>query len=203
MGNFDNIAKTYDNDKTVARSKMVAENIRSYVVDGVNKTAMDYGCGTGLVGFELMEDFKSVLFVDSSLGMIEKVREKLINSNKSVSDALCCDFITDAPNGLKFDCIFSSFAFHHIVDIENIVSILFNMLNENGQLIIVDMDKNNHSFHSDPHFNGHNGFEQTALGDIAKKIGFAKVESKSFLNGKKIIDGAENEFSLFILNAVK
>ncbi len=49
----------FDTDRRIERSTKIADEIRARIVDGRNKTAMDYGCGTGLVGLRLVNDFTS------------------------------------------------------------------------------------------------------------------------------------------------
>lgn len=39
--------------------------------------AMDFGCGTGLVGLNLYAEFDERVLVDSSLAMLKQVEEKL------------------------------------------------------------------------------------------------------------------------------
>ena len=78
MNIFDLRAKDFDTDARIERSKIFADEIRLHINNGNNKSAMEYGCGTGLAGFQLLNDFESVLFADSSLGMVEQVKQKLI-----------------------------------------------------------------------------------------------------------------------------
>lgn len=56
MGNiekFDCIASQYDTFDRIEVAKIIADTIRTYVIDGKGKSAIDYGCGTGLVGMQL------------------------------------------------------------------------------------------------------------------------------------------------------
>ncbi len=202
MSNFDSMAKNFDTDKRIQRTKMIADTMRPYIDCASEKSAMEYGCGTGILGFEFIDDFKSIIFVDSSSGMIDEVKAKLSRLGKSADSALCCDFSVNVPSDLKVDYIFSSFTFHHIKDIKMILSNLYSLLNEGGHLLVVDMDKNDHSFH--PHgFDGHNGFEQSSLIEMSKAVGFSKAEAKSFYHDVKIANGIKIPYSLFIFNAEK
>ena len=69
---FDQCAKSFDTDKRRARAKVIADAMRRHM-GGHGGVAMDFGCGTGLVGLELADLFASVTFVDSSQGMIVEV----------------------------------------------------------------------------------------------------------------------------------
>ena len=204
MENFDLMAKDFDTAERIKRAKAIAGEIRLHVHDGDKKSAIEYGCGTGLVGFQLIDDFREILFVDSSSGMIEQVRQKLSDLEKRTDCAICCDFMTDVPKNIKADYVFSSLVLHHIRDIEIILTRFYDLLHKSGHLLIVDLDADDGSFHAKyPDFDGHNGFEQLNLIEIAKKVGFDKVEAKSFYFDKKKIKGREVPYSLFILDAEK
>jgi len=69
---FEQMACRYDTEDRVNTAKIIVQAVRSELVDTKGKTALDYGCGTGLVGFCLINLFKSMLFVDSSPQMIEQ-----------------------------------------------------------------------------------------------------------------------------------
>lgn len=204
MENFDLMARSYDTDIRVERSKAIADAVRSCVVEGHKKTAMEYGCGTGLVGIQLINDFNSILFVDSSSEMIAQVEKKLNALENSACSALYGDFTKTVPSGLKVDYIFSSLVLHHIANTEAILSNWFELLNNGGHLLIVDLDKDDGSFHAKhPDFDGHNGFEQEKLAEIAKSVGFVNVVAKTFYHDIKVINDRGNPYSLFIMDAEK
>jgi predicted TPR repeat methyltransferase len=69
MGNtdkFEMIANTYDTAERNHIAKVSSDAIREYVVDAKKKNAIDFGCGTGLVGMNLLHEFHSMLFLDTS-----------------------------------------------------------------------------------------------------------------------------------------
>lgn len=204
MENFDLIARGYDTDTRIERAKAVSEEIRLHIVDGNIKSALEYGCGTGLVGFGLINDFNTLLFVDSSSGMIEQVKQKLRDMDKPADTAICGDFMTAIPENISVDYIFSSLVLHHIKDTRTILSAFYNILHNGGQLLIVDIDTDDGSFHAKHHdFDGHNGFDQSELISLATETGFRKVYAKTFYHESKTVDGEDKSYSLFILNAMK
>ena len=75
MEDFNLMAIDFDNDNRMERAKVIADEIRLHLTNGHKKTALEYGCGTGLVGFNLIDEFNKVYFVDSSIGMIEQVKQ--------------------------------------------------------------------------------------------------------------------------------
>lgn len=115
----------------------------------------------------------------------------------------CCD-INNVSIKEKYDIIYNSMALHHIVDVKNLINKLYNLINEDGALCIVDLNEEDGRFHkNEKDFNGHNGFNQKWLRDIIKEVGFKSVTSYTFYNGMKNIDDEVVEYSLFILLAVK
>jgi len=198
MEDFDKMAAGFDTTRRIERAKAIAGEIRSHITLGHEKSALEYGCGTGLIGFQLIDDFDSILFVDSSPAMIEQVKQKLLGLYKSADNAICYDFMSSVPPDMKVDYIFSSLVLHHITDTKGILSRFYDMLNDGGRVLIVDIDVDDGSFHSEyPDFDGYNGFEHEGLAELAIAVGFGAVDIRTFYCGSK----GGKEYSLFILDA--
>lgn len=200
MGNtdiFDRMANAYDTDDRIQIARVTADAIREYLVGAKHKNAVDFGCGTGLVGMNLLNDFNSVLFVDSSSNMIEQIRKKIADLNIQNAAALCFDFEKEGSPDIKADYIFMAQVLLHIDDVEQILSRLYDVLNEGGHLIIVDFNKNENVV-SDM---VHNGFDREELMDLMSKSGYKEFRSKTFYSGSKIF--MKQDASLFILDSRK
>ncbi len=200
MGNtdkFEIIADRYDTPERIQIAKVSSDAIREYVVDAKSKNAIDFGCGTGLVGMNLRNDFNSMLFLDTSQNMIHQIEQKISNSNIQNAATLCFDFEKDSLSDLHADYIFMVQVLLHIKDFELVLSRLYETLEENGHLIIVDFDKNE-KIASDM---VHNGFEQAELTDVMTKIGYKGIQSKTIYSGSKIFMG--QDASLFVLDSHK
>lgn len=81
MGNtdkFEMIANIYDTSERIQIAKVSSNAIREYLVDTKSKNAIDFGCGTGLVGMNLLNDFNSMLFLDTSQNMISQITQKFL-----------------------------------------------------------------------------------------------------------------------------
>ena len=77
-------------------------------------------------------------------------------------------------------------------------------MQEGGQLCIVDLDKEDGSFHSqESNFLGHNGFEQKELSQLLEQVGFNNIMSETFYNDERSIGNRNIEYSLFIMKAQK
>jgi len=127
--------------------------------------------------------------------------DRRINRAKIISDALD---IFDEEIIETFDVIYTSMVLHHIQDISGLANKFYALLNDGGQVIIVDLDKEDGSFHkNEPGFNGHNGFDQEKLKKIFLEAGFKAVESTTFFYDEKKIEGKNIKYSLFIMKAKK
>jgi ubiquinone/menaquinone biosynthesis C-methylase UbiE len=158
-------------------------------------TAIDYGCGTGLVGITLAELFKSITFVDASEQMIAQVQSKI--KTMPNASALCADLTVCTSPNLQADVVFMAQTLLHIKDVDLILSRLYDLLNKEGHLLIVDFDRNEQVV-SDM---VHNGFEQPELIDQVHATGFIKAEARTFYHSNGIFMG--KDASLFILIAQK
>lgn len=204
MENFDAMAAGFDTDQRTGRAKIIADKLHTHIVDGHKKSAIEYGCGTGLVGLQFAKTFKALLLVDSSPEMINQTEQKLGKLEHPAVSTLCCDFMTDTPAELQADYIFSSLVLHHIKDTQTILSRFYDTLHSGGHLLLVDIDKEDGSFHAEhPNFDGHNGFDQSALIGLVLKAGFVAAEAETFYYDSKAAHGKKAPYSLFILDAVK
>lgn len=200
---FDDYAKKWDTDRRINRAKIIAEEIANSIDINKGCSAMEFGCGTGLISFNLVEKFENITLIDSSRSMIDVVKEKIEKYEVDNMKPYALD-IFDEEIIEKFDVIYTSMVLHHIQDISGLANKFYTLLNDGGQVIIVDLDKEDGSFHkNEPGFNGHNGFEQEELKDILSKQGFKNINSKSFYYDEKKIDDEKVKYSLFIMKAQK
>lgn len=150
------MATRYDTEDRVHIANIIVQVIRSELKDTKEKTALDYGCGTGLIGLGLTDLFKSMLFVDPSAQMLDQVNRKIKAGHIACANTLCCDFLEQVPSALQVDYVIMSQVLLHIKNSRLILTKLYNILNKDGHLLVVDFDKNE-SIISDQ---VHNGFEK-------------------------------------------
>lgn len=74
---FDRMASTFDTDYRVRRAAAVSESIGGKIDMAKKQNVLDLGCGTGLVTLRLMDRIGRLTLVDSSVGMLNRLREKL------------------------------------------------------------------------------------------------------------------------------
>ena len=200
MGNtdiFEMIANSYDTPERIHITKLFSDTIREYLVDAKNKNAIDFGCGTGLVGMNLLNDFQSILFLDTSQNMIHQVKQKIARSNIRNADSLCFDFEKDSLTDLHTDYLLMVQVLLHIQDFQSVLKKLYDVLNPGGHLIIIDFNQND-KIVSDL---VHSGFDQAMLTEVMSQIGYKGIRSQTFYKGSQIFMG--QDASLFILDAQK
>jgi ubiquinone/menaquinone biosynthesis C-methylase UbiE len=202
--NFDEYAKNWDTDERINRAKVIANEIINATGTNENYSVMEFGCGTGLVSFNIYDKFKKVTLIDTSKGMIDILDTKI--SKYKIDNMITKHLDISKENSLndKFDVIYSSMVLHHIKNIYEIINVFYQLLNNNGYLCIVDLNEENGSFHKEhSDFNGHNGFNQEELKKILISVGFNDIESNTFFNGEKIIEEKKIDYTLFLMKARK
>lgn len=201
--NFDKDAKNWDEERRIKRAKMISGKILDCCDLTDISTAMEFGCATGLISFNLKDRFDSITLVDNSKGMIDVLNKKIKENNMDKMNAKCINLLEEDLEQ-KFDFIYTSMALHHIKNLNLIIDKFYNLLNENGHLCIVDLNEEDGTFHSKfKNFDGHNGFNQEELKKILKEKGFKKIDSKTIFEDTKIINDKEFDYSLFLMNAKK
>lgn len=201
---FDEEARNWDTERRISRAKIIADEIGNAIRNGRSRCAMEFGCGTGLISFNLCDSFKNITLIDSSKGMIDILNDKIQKNKKNNMTAKNLNLADGDMINENFDVIYSSMALHHIKDIESMIEKLYQLLNNYGYLCIVDMNEDDGSFHKgEPDFDGHNGFNQEILKNILTGAGFNDTESKTFYYDEKIIEGKSVGYSLFLMKARK
>ena len=198
---FNDKASSWDTPQRIERAKLVADEIRKTVGLRRSWNALEFGCGTGLVGFNLAAELCSITMLDTSEGMIAEARRKVQSGGISNVTAVNAE-IAALIGSRTFDFIYSSMALHHVADVKGMVSTFKRLLNPGGVLCIVDLDTVSPAFHeNEAGFDGHHGFDQKGLCDTLASSGFTGCKSHTFLRSSKQGKEANVEYSLFIMSA--
>lgn len=193
---FEQMAKKYDTEERIELAKVTVKEVRPELRNSKSKSLIDYGSGTGLISLELSDLVDSILLVDSSKQMLEVAEAKIAHRGMTNSEVLCSDFTQETPE-LKADIVLMSLVLLHIPDAKVILQELFNILNNGGQLIIIDFDKNDKINHP----RVHNGFSHDGLKKILSEVGFKSIEIKTFYHGNRIF--MNQDASMFISSSIK
>ncbi len=193
---FNERAKNWDSGLRSKRAELIADEIYKRVrdLDCENFKVLEFGCGTGLISFCLKDKFKIIDLFDTSEGMKEVLKSKIKESN--LNNMMVLDSI---DNDAKYDVIYSSMVMHHIVDVKKTIDELFELLNDDGCLCIVDLVEEDGTFHkAEENFIGHNGFNVESFENLMRKTSLKEVSSEIFYHGEKEVLGEKAKYSLFI-----
>jgi len=201
---FDLLAMDWDTERRINRAEIITDEIKENIEIKKEFIALDFGCGTGLLSFNLHKYFKRIDLVDSSKGMINRLNEKIKKSKISNMNPIHFDFTMNLELDKKYNVIYSSMALHHINNINLIIKKFYNLLSENGTLCIIDLNTVSEIFHKEEsEFTGHHGFEILKLNEILKNSNFTNVTTKTFYHSEKKTDQEVVPYSLFMMTAIK
>jgi len=197
MSHFDKRAQSWDNgDIRVNGASVIAKAIEKKITLTKEMKIIDFGVGTGLLGFEIAKSVKKVYGVDTSVKMLEKLKEK--NSNTLNIKAIHQD-ILEEPLKDTYDGLVSSMTLHHIKELKSFFSTIYKNLNTEGFLAIADLEKEDGTFHSDNSGVYHFGFDKEELCKIVKECGFKNI----YFENINTINKPQKDFGVFLLTATK
>jgi ubiquinone/menaquinone biosynthesis C-methylase UbiE len=202
---FDEKAKDWDKDpKKVERAEIFAMEIKNIIGNNLVESALEFGSGTGLVSFQLKNIFRSIYLADTSKGMIEVLKTKIENEKLSSFSPLLISDTKDLLSHPPVDVIFTLLTLHHVINIDEAFQVFGKLIRKGGYLFIGDLVTENGSFHtSDPHFDGHFGFDTAILKEKLAREGFECIEDKIFHSIERETNSDLINFPLFILSLKK
>lgn len=204
MVNFDKEAAGWDNDPVRAvRAKAVAEGMMQSVPLNDNMVGFEYGCGTGVLSFNLHNHLKKIVMADSSEGMLEVLGKKIEQNDVRNMAPLKIDLLQEPIPVEKYDIVYSLMTLHHIPDTERIIEIFYEMIKPGGYLCIADLDEEDGSFHGKD-FEGHNGFDREKLSALLVSKGFSRITVKTVFEMRKTVEeNKERNYPVFLMTGKK
>ena len=204
MTNFDERAKDWDSDpKKVERARTVADAIRKAIPLSREMTALEYGCGTGLLSFALQEELGQITLADTSQGMLDVLNEKIATSGADNMKPLRLDLSTDPLPDERYAITYSLMTLHHIHNTQDILKKFHALLEPGGYLLVADLDKEDGSFHTDGTTDVHKGFARSELQKQVEAAGFEEIAFFTAYTIKKKIEEKEKFFPVFLMSARK
>ena len=163
MAEFDEKAATWDDDPIrLKRAESIANNLAKTIDLTQINSSLEYGSGTGLLSFSLKNHLNNVVLMDESAAMTEVAKEKCQKLKNVHFEPIQYDLLKQPLPQKRFDLIYTMLTLHHIVDLKGILEKFSRLLNKGGLLVIIDLEKEDGSFH-DGEFHGHLGFDRSAL----------------------------------------
>lgn len=177
MSSFDERAATWDDEAKTERARVVAEAVRRAVAPTGSTRVLEYGAGTGLVSQALAGSAGPLTLADPSAGMRDVMHGK-VETGALPATARVWDL--DLSGGSlpdeRFDLIVTVMTLHHIPDLAPVLDGFARLLDDGGHLCVVDLVKEDGSFHAGHHdFHGHHGFDTGDLSARLASAGFTDV----------------------------
>ena len=180
MATFDERAKDWDTPERVARAAEAAGAIRANVDLARTDRVVDIGAGTGLLGLALLDDIGELVLAEPSEGMLAVIADKLAAADLPQVKAIKLDLVADPPPGDAFDLAVSFLVLHHIKDTGAALAAIRRLLRPGGRIALSDLDTEDGTFHSaEAEGIHHQGFDRTALVELARNAGFVDVQTRS------------------------
>ena len=201
---FDTAAADWDKkDQRLELAKAIAERIALLPLRK-DMHALEYGCGTGLVGLALAPRLASLVAADSSPGMLEALTAKIAEQGITNVFPRHLDLHHDDCTQ-DFDLIFSAMTLHHLADVDSILAKFYQCLKPGGLIALADLDEEDGSFHQDnPEGVMHHGFSRDKLAGILAGLGFSGIQiSTVHTIRRKNSQGDERPYPVFLMTAVK
>lgn len=127
---FDPVATEYDFIATLcSHNQFFLENLST-----CKRAALDIGCGSGVLAFDLAKHYEAVVGIDIAQEMLAIAHQKRQASN--------IEYLYMDANQLalerKFDLITSRATLHHLHDLSFTLQTLKDLLNPAGKLVLLD-----------------------------------------------------------------
>jgi len=153
----------------------VANSIAATLPLQKGMNALEYGCGTGLVGLQLAEKLGHLTAADTAQGMPEA----------------------------GFDLVFCSMVLHHIEDTAGILKQFHYTLAPQGYLALADLDQEDGTFHDNPQGIAHNGFDRDLLTQKLEQLGFVDITNQIIHTVHKDREEGNSSYPVFLITGKK
>ena len=200
---FDELASTWDDDPVkLERARAVARAIVDRV-DLQGAHVIEDGCGTGLLGFALLEVSSpaTITFIDPSEAMRDQVTRKIA----SLPPQRACVIAPHEEVGAGRDLVASLMVLHHVDDPAGTIRHWAGWLDRGAYLAIADLHREDGSFHGHDHGHGalHRGFDPARVADWMRDAGLDPQEPVDVFTMEKDVDGDTRHYPVWLMTGRK
>lgn len=127
---FDSLATEYDFLATLlSKNDFFTANLSTR-----KGGALDIGCGSGILAFELAKYYDTVMGIDISENMLALARQKRVAPNIQYIHMDANKLVLDRG----FDLITSAATFHHLQNLPSTLQAIKELLNPQGKVVLLD-----------------------------------------------------------------
>lgn len=201
MNDFDAKAVTWDQDPLKVERALTVGRAIAEAVPVEHRQILEYGCGTGLLGFALQPKAAHVTLADTSEGMLSVLDQKILAAGAGNMTSLRLDLLADPPPATRYDLICSLMTLHHIPDTVGILRKFWDLLAPGGWVALSDLDAEDGSFHGPEVTDVHLGFDRTVLGRQLQEAGFSDIAFTTPYEIQRDVNGGTRPFPIFLVVA--
>jgi DNA-binding response OmpR family regulator len=188
--------------RRLARDILAAMEEEGMLADAAS--ALDFGCGTGLLTLALAERIPWVTGLDTSPGMLAELSAKIARAGLGNVGTLLADLTRSDPVPGSFDLVASAMALHHVEHLEQVLPRLFALTAPGGRLAVADLDTEDGSFHDGGPTAFHKGFDRAALTALFTAAGWTDLRARTAASLDKVgPDGATRSYTVFLMTGHK
>ncbi len=133
---WDEYAKDWDKEPATAEFAKAVFDQLSQLVDLDGTRVLDFGCGTGLLSQKASPFAKEIIALDFSEAMIEELDKKELPNVEPVVDILSRGLAAQHPAFRKqFDVVVASSVCGFIPNLQDTVSLIYTLLEEDGLFV--------------------------------------------------------------------
>ncbi len=195
---FDDVARKYDTPDKLERARCIVDTLMEKIPVKKEWKVLDVGIGTGNTAVYLSPHVKEIVGTDLSKGMLDVLEEKKSRLKiKNIKTYKKDIFKEDIPEK-DFDIIFNSMTMHHVEDPLKAVKRFKELLKKGGYVVIVDLYKEDGTFHSDNTDVKHFGFDFEEVRRWYKEAGLDTVFIENIYTIEKEREGIKREYPVFM-----
>jgi ubiquinone/menaquinone biosynthesis C-methylase UbiE len=201
---FDQAAATWDEKPQRRRlAAAVATGIAAAIPLHRDMRALEYGCGTGLVGLQLASQLGQLTAADASPGMLLELQKKCrvlgLDNVTQLQVAPDCWLLAEAA----YDLLFASMVLHHVADTGALLRHFRGALAPGGYLALADLAEEDGSFHDNPHGIAHHGFDRHSLIACLQQLGFCDLRDTTVHTIDKERGDGMRAYPVFLITGKK
>ncbi len=194
---FEDLASTWDDDPMrVERARALARAVVDRV-DLQGAHVVEDGCGTGLVGFSLLEVSvpATLTLIDPSPAMREQVARKIAD----LAPGRACVLEPGSDLGSGHDLVISSMVLHHVPDPAEKIRAWAGWVETGGHVAVADLHPEDGSFHGPDVDDVHRGFDPREVARWMEEAGLEVGPPTDVFVIEKNIEGGEGHFPVWLL----